>query len=117
MPGSRRVGFWLAVSVHSLVILTAVISGVACSCLPTVYEEINLASVPPLGLRQARERAPGFLFHRAWIIVEPGIVEPARAPQSILLRGRAGWYESRDIEVALGGTETGPQLLEPIPIR
>jgi hypothetical protein len=57
---------WTAVAIFGLVVVAVVLVSSACSCLPTVYEEVDLPAVPAQVLDKARASAPGLVFHRAW---------------------------------------------------
>jgi hypothetical protein len=114
MRSRTRLGFGLTACVHSVVLLAAVLSGSACSCLPIDYEEVDLATVPTGALESARRKAPGFAFHRAWRVASAHAANADVGFESYLLRGRADWCQSRDIRADVWGSDPVPQTLEPI---
>lgn len=104
---------WIAVAALSFALVVVIVLNSACSCLPTVYEEVDLAAVPARVLEKARSSAPGRVLHRAWKFAPGGRFE-TEGIMGYLLRRRVHWYESRDIEVYLSDPDPGPDGLRPV---
>ncbi len=113
MRSGKTVGIGITVAALGLVLVVGILVSTACSCLPTVYQEVELAAVPDRILECARSSAPGIVFVRAWRFAPGGRFE-TEGTGGYLLRGWPHWYESRDIEVFLSGLDQDPEHLEPI---
>jgi hypothetical protein len=105
-----RIGITVAALGLALVVVVLVNS--VCSCLPTVYEEVDLAAVPAQVLEKARGSAPGLIFHRAWKFAPGGRFDEGIS--GYLLRSGVHWYNSRDIRVTQWNVDLAPEHLEPI---
>jgi hypothetical protein len=102
----------MMVSILGLALVVVILVNSACSCLPTVYEEVALSAVPAHVLERARVMAPWLTFHRAWKFAPGGRFE-IEGISGYLLRSQISWYESRDIEVSGMGQMPDPEFLEP----
>jgi hypothetical protein len=113
MRGGKTLRIGIIIAALGLVLVVGILVSSACSCLPTVYEEIELAAVPDRVLEMARSSAPGTTFERAWKFASGGRFE-TEGMEGYLLRSRPHWYESRDIKVYSSRIARDPEYLEPI---
>lgn len=113
MRRGKTLTIGLTAAVLGLVLVLGILVSTACSCLPTIYQEVELAAVPDRVLENARNLAPGIVFARAWRFSPGGRFE-TEGIEGYLLRGWPHWYESRDVEVFLSGLDRDPEHLEPI---
>jgi hypothetical protein len=111
---SKKLRAGITVAVLGLGLVGIVLTSSVCSCLPDVYEEMDLAAVPAHVMEKAHSLAPGLIFQRAWKFAPGGRFETDVELTGYILRGRVNWYQSRDIEVRLGDFRPGPEYLEPI---
>jgi hypothetical protein len=111
----RRRRKWLtgiSVAFFALALVVVILVSTACSCLPTVYEEVEPASVPSQVMETAQLKAPGLTFHRAWRFAPDGRFD-SYGTSGYLLRSQVNWYSSRDVEVQ-AHFPPDPLVLEPI---
>jgi hypothetical protein len=114
MRRGERLKTWITVTILGLAMVVVILVTSACSCLPTVYQEVDLADVPAQVLENARRSAPNLIFHRAWKFAPGGRFKTEGGVTGYLLRSRVHWYESRDIKVYESVHDADPEDLQPI---
>ncbi len=112
MRRRKRLGIGISIVVLGLALVVVVLVNSACSCLPIVYEEVDLGDLPAQVLEKARGSAPGLVFHRAWKFADDGRFDEGIS--GYLLRSRGHWFQSRDIKVHMSSLDTAPEYLRPI---
>ena len=94
----NRPRIWLIAWVLGLAVTIVILANSVNDRLPAGCEEVELASLPPQVLEDARRAAPGLRFQRAWKFSPGGQLDTAGI-MGYVLRSRVNWHESRDIAV------------------